>query len=74
MIGFIGNLVLTLIYFEHKRSIQCEPCLPNYPCSPCQTEFMKNVIWYYVVFNALIIVFYFIFITINKEESSINKH
>jgi hypothetical protein len=73
VINLVGNALITLVYFEHKSSIQCEPCLPNYPCLPCQTEYMKNIIWYYIVFNIIVIVVFLILLKMNKNKNTIDQ-
>lgn len=74
VINFVGNTVITLVYIEHKINIRCEPCLSNFPCPPCYTEYMENVSWYYILFNAIVIVSYLILIKMNRKENQRNTN
>lgn len=40
------NLILICKYLFDFLNIQCEPCLTNEICPPCQTNFMSNIIKY----------------------------
>lgn len=41
-IWVIANLLLIGSYILHSISIQCEPCMPNQYCPPCQTDYMER--------------------------------
>ena len=47
----IVNLIIVGKYFFDKFSIQCEPCLPNESCPPCQTDYMANIWVYLIIWN-----------------------
>ncbi len=47
------NLILVARYFWDSISIQCEPCLPEGPCPPCQTDFMEYFWWYLTFWNLI---------------------
>ena len=56
LIWFITNLILVLKYYWDSISIQCEPCLPEGPCPPCQTDFMANFWWYLTTWNLIMLI------------------
>ena len=55
IIGISINLILISKYLFDKITIRCEPCLNTSDCPPCQTDYMKNIWIYLIVFNALIL-------------------
>ena len=55
IVGFVINGILISKYFLEKTSIQCEPCFTD-DCPPCQTEYMKNIWIYLIIFNSLLVV------------------
>jgi hypothetical protein len=52
LIWVFGNLILLGKYFFDKMIIRCEPCKPDLPCPPCQTDYMTNIWIYVMVLNA----------------------
>jgi hypothetical protein len=46
IICIIGIIVLIIFYFFQLYTIQCEPCLLNTDCPPCETNYMKNIVNY----------------------------
>ena len=45
------NLILVLKYFWDCFTIQCEPCLSEVDCPPCETRFMASFWWYLIIWN-----------------------
>ena len=65
----IGNILLLIRYLIDPLLILCEPCIPDYPCLPCRTEFAK-VIWiYFLIWNLLAGI---IFLIIKKKTFANN--
>ena len=69
IIGIFINLVLISKYLFDKITIRCEPCLNTSDCPPCQTDYMKNIWIYLIVFNALILLGF----TIKKRKVNGNQ-
>lgn len=40
------NFLLVVKYLIDYLSLQCEPCLPDTHCPPCETSFMLHIVWY----------------------------
>lgn len=40
------NFLLVVKYLIDYLSLQCEPCLSDALCPPCQTSFMLHIVWY----------------------------
>ena len=53
-IWILGNKVLLVRFLIDSFLIQCEPCIPDYPCPPCRTEFAKDIWVYFLIWNVLI--------------------
>lgn len=53
-IWILGNIVLIGRFLIDPFLIQCEPCIPGYPCPPCLTEFAKNIWIYFLIWNVLV--------------------
>ena len=68
LIWILGNLVLTGKYFLDKRSIQCEPCLPNTACPPCQTDFMAGIWTYLLVWSLGAVALGLIWMKVKKKN------
>jgi hypothetical protein len=66
LIWTVGNLILIGKYFVDKLSIQCEPCLPNYPCPPCQTDYMSNIWLYLLGWNLIAIILGLVWMKLKK--------
>ncbi|MCX2746161.1 hypothetical protein OO013_19940 [Mangrovivirga sp. M17] len=58
IIGTIGSIILVIKYYWDMNTINCEPCLPDAPCSPCRTDFMENFWTYIIIWNVLGFVFF----------------
>lgn len=51
--GTIGNILLAVKYYWAMNTINCEPCLPNFPCPPCRTAFMEHFWSYFFIWNVI---------------------
>jgi len=51
-IWVVVNLIILGKYVFDASTIQCEPCLPNQICPPCQTDYMVNTWWFLLVWNS----------------------
>lgn len=58
------NILLVIKYYFDQYTIDCEPCLPNYPCPPCKTEFMDNFWLYFFIWNLI----GYLIISFNKKR------
>jgi|UPI00047B2730 hypothetical protein len=56
IIWIVVNLILVLIYFRDCYGIQCEPCLSEADCPPCQTDFMASFWWYLIIWNIAMVI------------------
>lgn len=50
------NIVLMGKYLFDSHTINCEPCLPEVVCPPCETDFMSNIWWILLGLNSLILI------------------
>lgn len=69
IIGILIDLILILKYLFDKITIRCEPCLNSNDCPLCQTDYMKNIWIYLIVFNVLIL----LGLTIKKRKINENQ-
>ena len=51
-----GALLIIGKYLYDKSTINCEPCLTDAACPPCQTGFMANTWLFITVWNVIIVV------------------
>lgn len=59
-VWMFGNLILLIAYQFEKITLRCGPCIPNEPCLPCETNFMRNVHWCFVAWSALVFAIYWL--------------
>ena len=70
IIWFAVNLILVIKYYWDSASIQCEPCLPEVECPPCQTNFMANFWLYCIIWNVVMIL---IMLALKNLKTSANS-
>jgi len=68
IIWIIGNLLFLGKYFQDKLTIRCEPCLANTYCPPCQTDYMKDIWTYFIIWNIITIVFGLLWLQVKKKN------
>lgn len=55
ILWIVGNIILTIKYIFDSMMIKCEPCPTTLSCPPCQTVYMKNIGWYLLIWNLVLV-------------------
>jgi len=58
LVWILLNILLVAKYFIDSYGIRCEPCMEDFPCPPCETDYMKNIFKYIIGWNMFLGVAY----------------
>ncbi len=65
---FIIFEVLCLCYYAYETArLNCEPCIPNTPCPPCQSD-QQVIIFWMSIFGVVFFIIKKTFTWVNKKQ------